>query len=278
MIAAEDSSDEDNEDLEKPSKQKPRSLSGDDLGDSFSVNEETVTKKGWIDEILERKDEDDSASEDGDGEDSDDLESSEDADEGSDEDRDEPEKHLSLKDWEQSDDDYIGTESEDGDDNDEDDEERAAEELDEQKRLDSGSHQGAKKNDSVEGIKRDKDSLDAKKIGGGGKQSKELDIPYIIQAPKTFEELCSLLDNRSNSDIILVINRIRKSNPISLAAENRKKMQVCNSFSSIYCLNSDLSCFHTYVLNPLIVLFLKYYHLKCILLYFFILSRAFTLL
>ncbi|KAJ1424012.1 Nucleolar protein 14 [Sesbania bispinosa] len=55
MIAAEDSSDEDNEDSEKPSKQKPRSLSGDDLGDSFSVNEETITKKGWIDEILERR-------------------------------------------------------------------------------------------------------------------------------------------------------------------------------------------------------------------------------
>ncbi|XP_061340797.1 uncharacterized protein LOC133287248 isoform X2 [Gastrolobium bilobum] len=225
MIAAEDSSDEDNEDSENPSKQKPRSLSGDDLGDSFSVNEETVTKKGWIDEILERKDKEDSASEDGDGEDSDDLESSEDADEGSDEYLDEHEKGLSLKDWEQSDDDDIGTDSEDENDNDED-IERAAEELDGKKGLDAGVHVKAKRNDSVESVKRDNDSLDGKKIDVGGKQSKELDIPYIIEAPKTFEELCSLVDNCSNSDTILVINRIRKSNPVTLAAENRKKMQV----------------------------------------------------
>ncbi|KAF1866613.1 hypothetical protein Lal_00017997 [Lupinus albus] len=224
MTAAEDSSDEDedNEDLDKTSKQKPRSLSGDDLGDSFSVNEETMTKKGWIDRILERKDEEESSSEDDDG---DDLESSEDADEGSDEDLNEPEKDLSLKDWEQSDDDYIHTDSEDEEDNDEG-KERAAEERDEKKRSDVGIHKKAKKNDNVESIKGDKDSLDAKKTSVGGTQSKELDIPYIIEAPKTFEELCSLLDNCSNSDMILIINRIRKSNPITLAAENRKKIQV----------------------------------------------------
>ncbi|KAK7243781.1 hypothetical protein RIF29_38593 [Crotalaria pallida] len=228
MTAAEDSSDEDedNKDSEKPSKQKPRSLSGDDLGDSFSVNEETMTKKGWIDEILERKDEEDSASEDIDGEDSDDLESSEDANEGSDEDLDEPENDLSLKDWEQSDDDYIRTGSEDEEDNEEADTKIAAEELNEKKILDAGIHVKAKKSDSVDNLKRDKGSLDAKKIGVGGKQSKELDIPYIIEAPKTFEELCSLLENCSNSDTVLVVNRIRKSNPITLAAENRKKMQV----------------------------------------------------
>ncbi|XP_019443703.1 PREDICTED: nucleolar protein 14 [Lupinus angustifolius] len=224
MTAAEDSSDED-EDLEKTSKQKPMSLSGDDLGDSFSVNEETMTKKGWIDKILERKDEEESSSEDGEDDEGDDLESSEDADEGSDEDLNEPEKDLSLKDWEQSDDDYIRTESEDEEDNDEG-KERAAEELDEKKRSDDGIQKKAKKNDNVESRKGDKDSLDAKKTSVGGTQSKELDIPYIIEAPKTFEELCSLLDNCSNSDTILIINRIRKSNPITLAVENRKKIQV----------------------------------------------------
>ncbi|XP_027363812.1 nucleolar protein 14 isoform X2 [Abrus precatorius] len=224
MIAAEDSSDEDNEDSEKPSKQKPRSLSGDDLGDSFSVNQETVTKKGWVDEILARKDEEDSDSEDDDGEDSDDLCSSEDAEEGSDEDLDEKEKDLSLKDWEQSDDDDIGTDTEDEDDNDEDIED--AVEIDGVKGLDAGVHIKAKKKDSVENVKRDKDSLGAKKTDVGGKQSKELDIPFIIQAPKTFEEFCSLVDKYSNSDILLIINRIRKSNPITFAAENRKKMQV----------------------------------------------------
>ncbi|TKY45506.1 Nucleolar protein 14 [Spatholobus suberectus] len=224
MVAAEDSSDEDNEDSEEPSEQKPRSISGDDLGDSFSVSEQIMAKKGWVDEILERKDEEDSASED-----DDDLGSSEDADEGSDEDLDEHEKDLSLKDWEQSDDDDIGAdledEDEDEDDSDED-KETAAEDLDGVEGLDAAVHIKAKRNASVGSVKRDKDSSDAKKIDVGGKQSKELDIPYIIQAPKTFEELCSLVDKYSNSNIILIINRIRKSNPIMLAAENRKKMQV----------------------------------------------------
>lgn len=225
MVAAEDSSDEDNEDSEKPSEQKPRSISGDDLGDSFSVNEQIMTKKGWVDEILERRDEEDSSSEDDDGEDPDNLGSSEDADEGSDEDLDEHEKDLSLKDWEQSDDDDIGADLEDEDDSDEN-IETAAEDLDEVKGLDAAVHIKAKRNASVESVKKDKDSSDAKKIDVGGKQSKELDIPYIIQAPKTFEELCSLVDKHSNDNIILIINRIRKSNPITLAAENRKKMQV----------------------------------------------------
>ncbi|KAG5061777.1 hypothetical protein GLYMA_02G003100v4 [Glycine max] len=224
MVAAEDSSDEDNEDSEKPSEQKPRSISGDDLGDSFSVNEQIMTKKGWVDEILERRDEEDSSSEDDDGEDPDNLGSSEDADEGSNEDLDEHKKDLSLKDWEQSDDDDIGADLEDEDDSDEN-IETAAEDLDEVKGLDAAVHIRAKRNASVESVKKDKDSSDAK-IDVVGKQSKELDIPYIIQAPKTFEELCSLVDKHSNDNVILIINRIRKSNPIPLAAENRKKMQV----------------------------------------------------
>ncbi|CAK8533932.1 unnamed protein product [Lathyrus sativus] len=221
MTAAEDSSEEDDEDSEKPSEQKQRSVSGDDLGDSFSVDEETITKKGLIDLILERKDDEDSSGEDDDGEeDSDDSESSEDPDEGTGDDH---KKDITLKDWEQSDDDDISAGSEDEDDEDE---ERAAEELDEIKGLNSRIHKKAKRNDSVESVKGDDDSSDAKKIVVGEKMSKELEIPYIIEAPKTFEELCSLVDKRSNSDIILIINRIRKSNAIILAAENRKKVQV----------------------------------------------------
>jgi len=226
MVAAEDSSDEDNDDdSEKASEQKPRSLSGDDLGDSFSVNEQIMTKKGWVDEILERKDED-SGSEDSDGEDSDDLGSSEDADEESDEGLEEHGKDLSLKDWEQSDDD-IGADSEDGDEDDSDvDKHTVSEDLDGVERLDAAVRKKAKRDDSVKSVKRDEDSSHEKKINVGGKLSKESDIPYIIEAPKTFEELCSLVDECSNSNIILIVNRIRKSNPITLAAENRKKMQV----------------------------------------------------
>ena len=135
--------------------------------DSFSVNEQIMTKKGWVDEILERRDEEDSSSEDDDGEDSDNLGSSGDADEGSDEDLDEHEKDLSLKDWEQSDDDDIGADLEDEDDSDED-IETASEDLDEVKGLDAAVHIKAKRNASVESVKKDKDSSDAKKIDVGG--------------------------------------------------------------------------------------------------------------
>ncbi|GAU43761.1 hypothetical protein TSUD_36550 [Trifolium subterraneum] len=223
MAAVEDSSEEDDEDSEKPSIQKPRSLSGDDLGDSFSVDEETIPKKGWVDEILERKDEEGSSSEDDDDEDSDDLESSEDPDAGSEDDLDEHNKNITLKDWEQSDDDDISAGSDEDDDDE--DRERAAE-VDKVKGLNVGVHKKAKRNDSVESVKGDNGSLDSKKIVVGGKKSKEIEIPYIIEAPKTFEELCSLVDNRSSSDTILIINRIRKSNSIKSAAENRKKVQV----------------------------------------------------
>ncbi|QHO37110.1 uncharacterized protein DS421_4g108750 [Arachis hypogaea] len=66
------------------------------------------------------------------------------------------------------------------------------------------------------GTKKDKkDSLPAKI--DGGKQSKELDIPYI-EAPKNIEELYSLLDNCSTSDTILL--------SITFGPENHKKMQV----------------------------------------------------
>ncbi|KEH41125.1 Nop14 nucleolar-like protein [Medicago truncatula] len=222
MTAAEDSSEEDNEESEKPSKEKPRSLSGDDLGDSFSVDEETMTKKGWVDEILERRDEEEGSS----------SEDDDDSDEESEDDLDENDKNTTLKDWEQSDDDDISAGSEDEDDisvgseDEDEDEERAAEEVDKVKGLNVGIHKKAKRNDSVESVKGNNGSLDTKKIVVGGKMSKELEIPYIIEAPKTFEELCSLVDKRSNSDTILIINRIRKSNPITLAAENRKKVQV----------------------------------------------------
>ncbi|XP_028761910.1 nucleolar protein 14-like [Neltuma alba] len=230
MTAAEDSSDEDDRNSENPQEDKPKLLSGDDLGDSFSVNEETVRKKGWIDEILERENAADSASEDGDA--SDDSESSEDADEGSDEDPDEDENNLSLKDWEQSDDEDIEPNLEDEREEDSDDDEEKEKEAEQhdrvkaEKKMDTTLLIKARTKDNVQSVKKDRDYSDSKMDLGAKKSSAKSDIPYIIEAPKTFEELCSLLDNCSNSDIVMVINRIRASNAIKLAAENRKKMQV----------------------------------------------------
>ncbi|XVE91656.1 hypothetical protein REPUB_Repub01dG0029000 [Reevesia pubescens] len=219
MLATDYSSDEDGENVEKDSAQRPRSISGDDLGDSFALDEEPDTKKGWIDEILERKDTDDSENEDDDA--SEDSENAEDTgeDEGSEEDDDdEREKTLSLKDWEQSDDDDLGTDLNEGEEGEEHDDAIGDKDVEQR---------GRNKSIGTELRKEDVESVDPKKIKSSVKHtSTKPDIPYIIEAPRSLEELSSLLENCSNGDIIDIINRIRKSNAIELAAENRKKMQV----------------------------------------------------
>ncbi|CAN6550404.1 unnamed protein product [Malus baccata var. baccata] len=226
MLATDINSDDDNEDAETPSNHnKPRPISGDDLGDSFSLDEEPRIKKGWVYEILERKDASDSESEEGDA--SEDSESPEDDSEGSDKDINLGEKNLFMKDWEQSDDDNLGTdldeeeEKEDGSEAHEEDDDADEEEVEPRKL------KKMKKIDASEASKKEGDSLDAKKISQDGKRpSTQSDLPYLIEAPKSFEEFGALVDNLSNADIVLIINRIRKSNAIKLAAENRKKMQV----------------------------------------------------
>ncbi|XP_039055038.1 nucleolar protein 14-like isoform X2 [Hibiscus syriacus] len=212
MLATDYSSDEDGENAGKDSVQRPRAISGDDLGDSFALYEEHGSKKGWVDEILEREDADDSEDEDEDS--SEDSEGAEDTDEdkGSDEDEEnEREKILSLKDWERSDDDDVDT------DLDEDDDEAIGDEYVEKR---------GRKSNKIEHRKKD-ESVDAKRIKSSVKHtSTKLDIPFIIEAPKSLDELSSLLSSCSNDDVIVIINRIRASNAIKLAAENRKKMQV----------------------------------------------------
>lgn len=220
MSATDYSSDEDGENVEKDYAQRPRAISGDDLGDSFALDDEPGNKKGWVDEILERKDANDSEDEDED--DSEDLESAEDTDEDEEseeeeDDENECEKTLSLKDWEQSDDDDVGTDLEEDKETNEHDEAIGDEDVDKKSR---------NKTNKTE-LKKGVEYVDAKKPKASGKHtSTKSDIPFIIEAPKNLEELSSLLENRSNDDIIVIINRIRASNAIKLAAENRKKMQV----------------------------------------------------
>ncbi|KAG4153551.1 hypothetical protein ERO13_D04G190100v2 [Gossypium hirsutum] len=220
MLATDYSSDEDGENAEKDYAQRPRAISGDDLGDSFALDDEPGKKKGWVDEILERKDANDSEDEDED--DSEDLGSAEDTDEDEEseeeeEDENECEKTLSLKDWEQSDDDNVGTDLEEDEETDEHDEAIGDEDVDKKSR---------NKTNKTE-LKKCVESVDAKKPKASGKHtSAKPDIPFIIEAPKNLDELSSLLENHSNDDVIVIINRIRASNAIKLAAENRKKMQV----------------------------------------------------
>ena len=55
---------------------------------------------------------------------------------------------------------------------------------------------------------------------------KKGELPYTIEAPKSFEEFSALLENYSDDQVVEAIRRIRTYNAIAVAAENRKKMQV----------------------------------------------------
>ncbi|XP_031385805.1 nucleolar protein 14 isoform X2 [Punica granatum] len=226
MLGMDDQSDEDGEDAERPSTQQVRSISGDDLGDSFSPEEEPRNRKGWVDEILARKDEEDSEEEDGDSSEESGSDEADGDEEGSDEDEIEDEKMSSLKDWEQSEDELDADldEEEDEEEEDEDDDEEKSDDVSADRKkqvkpISRDTDETKKKiTDSSEGAKV---KADVKPVLNQGKG-----LPCLIEAPKSLEELNILFEGRSNSEIVILISRVRASNAIALAAENRKKMQV----------------------------------------------------
>lgn len=219
MQETEELSDGDEEIGGEESTKRPWAISGDDLGDSFSVEEEQP-KRGWIDDLLDRKDDVDnseSGEDDGSSEDSE-SEEEEDDDGESDGDDEKQRKGHPLEDWEQSDDE-LGAELED--DSDDDDEEEVEPRVHKKsKNDDAAPYEG----EGLSGTVKQKTTI--KKLS-----STQLDIPFVIDPPKNFEELLALVEDRSNEDVILIVNRIRIGNSIKIKAENRKKMQVRFNFT-----------------------------------------------
>ncbi|GJN18624.1 hypothetical protein PR202_gb05800 [Eleusine coracana subsp. coracana] len=213
MLGTADSSDEDDDDEDdhhmKRGNSKP--ISGDDLGDSFTLDESTGKKKGWVDEIYEREGRqigDDAAGSDGESEDehvsNDEADDDDDDDE---EDHDEEDSsdndfgNMSATDWEQSDDDEV--------------------DLREDEMEDLGE-----KEQKINGKVVKKGSHTSKGESDEKPPIKDGSLPFVIDAPKNLKDLSSLLDGRSETEIIEIISRIRTCNSIRLAAENRRKMQV----------------------------------------------------
>ncbi|XXG55503.1 hypothetical protein AAC387_Pa03g3161 [Persea americana] len=234
MLEVDDSDDEDSEggdDFNRPQPRKFKSVSGDDLGDSFSVGDELPEKRGWVDEILGSKvvgnlrnenadSSEDAESDHNDDDQDEDSEKDNIDEEGSSDDGENEEisgdvdgdmgNMLSMEDWEQSDDDDASNDFE---------EDEAIEEKIPRK----------VKDDNIKKIKIEKkDSPNARERNASTKThpSKEGSLPFVIEAPNSLEELFLLLNNRSDAEVIEAINRIRAYNAIRLAAENRKKMQV----------------------------------------------------
>ncbi|GLJ38313.1 hypothetical protein SUGI_0780240 [Cryptomeria japonica] len=205
MLDNEDFDDDDNDEKYKNDstgrEQKTRKmLSGDDLGDSFFSDEE-LDEKGWVDEVLERNEEDSEDNELDDG-----SSASEETDEGGEDDSDS--EGLNEQDWEQSDDEYDYSE-------------KKGEMLNELKKSikdNTEMETQSQKSHKVKAV-----NITAQQIDSADKMET---LPFVINAPNSLRELRSLLHNRSDDQIIEAIRRIRVCNAISLAAENRHKMQV----------------------------------------------------
>lgn len=218
MLGTADSSDEDDVDEDvnhmKPDNSKP--MSGDDLGDSFTFGDSTGRKKVWVDEIYEKEGRKlgDAAATSDDGESDDEHASDEEDDDGEEDDDDDGDAeedssdndfgNMSARDWEQSDDDEVDA----GEDEMEDFQEKEQE---------------------LSGKMVKKDAQNSKKESNVKTQVKDGSVPFVIDAPNNLKDLSSLLDGRSEAEIIEIISRIRTCNSIRLAAENRRKMQVCDS-------------------------------------------------
>uniref|UniRef100_A0ACD5V2I2 Uncharacterized protein n=1 Tax=Avena sativa TaxID=4498 RepID=A0ACD5V2I2_AVESA len=209
MMGTAESSDEEDDDEEGDHHMKAdnsKSISGDDLGDSFSFDKSTKQKKGWVDEIYEKEGrkigEDGASGDEGSGDEDEDEDADEDVDDNDDDDDDDDDfGNMPARDWEQSDDDAVSVEDE---------------------------KDNVKEKEQVTGDKVIKtDAQNLNRVSNAKQQPvKNEDLPFVIEAPNNLQDFCSFVDGRSETEIIEIISRIRTCNSIRLAAENRKKMQV----------------------------------------------------
>ncbi|KAK8943182.1 hypothetical protein KSP39_PZI009191 [Platanthera zijinensis] len=180
----------------KSSSKRDRYISGDDPGYSFSTVKDNGNKRGWVDAIYEREENEEHDQED------------ESPSGGS----------------ESNEDDEVGT-NDDSEDHEEED--------------NSSSESSKSFGDDREATDDDNASTDVKQIDfinlhnmevNGQKTRIHEELPYVIEVPRSLAEICSLLDNRNDVEVVEVIRRICACNSISLRKENRQKIQVFYGF------------------------------------------------
>jgi nucleolar protein 14 len=241
MLGTADSSDEGDENMKRDNS-KP--ISGDDLGDSFSFDESTRKKKGWVDEIYEREGreigDDAAGSDDGESDDehASDDEADEDDEEGDEDTGDEDGSsdndfdNMSARGWEQGDDDEFDLKEDEVEDLGEKEQEIKGKVVKKGARTKGESNEKPLVKDGSLPFVIDAPSNLARTKGESNEKPlvKDGSLPFVIDAPSNLKDLSSLLDGRSEIEIIEIISRIRTCNSIRLAAENRRKMQVSDSF------------------------------------------------
>lgn len=215
-----DESDEDEEESRRQQKKKRREISGDDLGENFVVENE-YQEKGWVDEVLARREDSDEDDEDDDNEDDEGLSDESEGDEDEEDSDEDGSEESEDEDWEHSEDELEGIEGIP---------KLSAKDQDLLDKL-LAAKKGPKPEEEVRNL-LEKDKKIPQKAKKSPSDVHELDgaLPYVIDAPQTLLEFRELVDKRSIQDLEIAVERIRKCNAVSLAAENRKKMQVC-SFS-----------------------------------------------
>ncbi|KAL2609472.1 hypothetical protein R1flu_028045 [Riccia fluitans] len=181
-----DNNGEDGKENSREKKKKKREISGDDLGENFILDDEENEGRGWVDEVLARKDDEEAESDEEGG-------SNEDEDEDDEEDED--------------------VEDDDEDLDEEGSEEETREELLEKVRL------------AIEKKKMEERQEKTAKKAPENREAQDA-LPFVISAPQTLPELRALVDYRTDDELVVAIQRIRTCNAISLAAENRRKMQI----------------------------------------------------
>jgi nucleolar protein 14 len=207
MLGITDSDDENEDSDEEPdsrraNKKKRLELSGDDLGENFVLDDEEQEGKGWVDEVMARNgDEEADSGEEGSGE----------------------EEGDSEEDDDEEDDEEEADDSADGDDSDE----QFSDEDD------LPNKQTSLKEFERPSAKAKKDLVMEEATAVKMLSSEAEELPFVISAPESLGEFRGLVDHRSTEDLGVAIQRIRTCNAISLAAENRKKMQVCLYFVGI---------------------------------------------
>eukprot|EP00897_Mesotaenium_endlicherianum_P006282 jgi/Mesen1/5682/ME000288S04895 len=237
-------------------KQRRSEISGDDLGENFALDGEdddededgAGLKKGWVHDVMARRDDDgdddddeeEEDEEDGErGEDEDDEEDGESGEEGEEEEggeggEEDKKKALLRKrlqqlvgadvDWEQSDEEDDKAEEE----------EEEGEEWNAAERRGRKAAKGTSGREPA-GLQKEKAKEDQMSTKAGGPVAKATAVsdeeedgglPFVIDAPQTLDAFRRLVDGRSTDEMVTAVQRIRACNAISLAAENRRKMQI----------------------------------------------------
>eukprot|EP00271_Cylindrocystis_brebissonii_P001708 TRINITY_DN1198_c4_g1_i1.p1 TRINITY_DN1198_c4_g1~~TRINITY_DN1198_c4_g1_i1.p1 ORF type:complete len:1029 (+),score=344.93 TRINITY_DN1198_c4_g1_i1:40-3126(+) len=258
-MSGEVSEDENEEDEEEDPSSSRRSRktarvepSGDDLGDNLEIDEEYMDGKGWVYDVLARKggeedeEEEGSSDEDEDEDEGDNEENDNDEDEGEEEDeklRERGGEGSEGEDDEESEDEgqSFGLDGADWEQSDEEEGKAAATEPLHDKSGDLSIREehkeeprkqkkpfGRQEEPHLVGKKRKEDRTLRSDRGliGAGQEGGLGELAYVIDAPQSLGEFRCIVDGRDTAELQEAIRRIRACNAISLAAENRKKMQV----------------------------------------------------